>query len=228
MWHSGQPYKVLPSSAVVSRISPGFGRGFFSFGGFFFFFFFVVVDVFDDVLLLAFKPLPLFITLDPFELFAMLLWVWLTLFAEDVCIRLLFAEPDPLLWVCCCCCEFGGCEIGWCCCWDCDCIDGMWLCWFWFKIAAFDNKLELKEFNPKPCAKFWVCAISMFCECKPVIELIIISFSRIFFFWNIFTISFTFYCTLLTDSWFCDSFLMLSAEYLRKWCNDKLAGKCDK
>lgn len=34
-----------PSSAVVSRISPGFGRGFFSFSGFFFFFFLVGVTL---------------------------------------------------------------------------------------------------------------------------------------------------------------------------------------
>lgn len=62
MWHSGQPYKVLPSSAVVNRISPGFGRGFFSFGGFFFFFFLVVVDAVLDELLLAI-PLPLVLPL---------------------------------------------------------------------------------------------------------------------------------------------------------------------
>lgn len=70
IWHSGQPYKVLPSSAVVSRISPGFGRGFFSFGGFFFFFFLVVVDVALDVLLVeiplpfAFAPLKVFVSLE--------------------------------------------------------------------------------------------------------------------------------------------------------------------
>lgn len=57
MWHSGQPYNVLPSSAVVNRISPGFGRGFFSFGGFFFFFFLVVVDVVLDELVVLI-PLP--------------------------------------------------------------------------------------------------------------------------------------------------------------------------
>lgn len=48
---------MLPSSAVVNRISPGFGRGFFSFGGFFFFFFLVVVDVVLDALLVVI-PLP--------------------------------------------------------------------------------------------------------------------------------------------------------------------------
>lgn len=71
IWHSGQPYKVLPSSAVVKRISPGFGRGFFSFGGFFFFFFFVVVDpALDALLLLAVIPLPLLIAFVSVELFA--------------------------------------------------------------------------------------------------------------------------------------------------------------
>lgn len=33
---------------------------------------------------------------------------------------------------------------------------------------------------------------------------------------------------VLTDKGFCDSFFILSAEYLKKWCNDKLAGRCDK
>lgn len=80
MWHSGQPYKVLPSRAVVSRISPGFGRGFFSFGGFFFFFFLVVVDAALVPLLLA-NPLPLLIPFDPFELFVKL-FDGLTLFGE--------------------------------------------------------------------------------------------------------------------------------------------------
>lgn len=31
IWHSGQQYNVEPSNAFVSRISPGFGRGFFSY-----------------------------------------------------------------------------------------------------------------------------------------------------------------------------------------------------
>lgn len=43
---------MLPSNAVVKRISPGFGRGFFSFGGFFRFFFFV--GAVDAVLVLSF------------------------------------------------------------------------------------------------------------------------------------------------------------------------------
>jgi hypothetical protein len=44
MWHSGQQYRVEPSSAVVRRISPGLGRrvrgiyGFFLYFLFFFFF----------------------------------------------------------------------------------------------------------------------------------------------------------------------------------------------
>lgn len=37
--------KLSPSSAVVSLISPGFGRGFFSFGAFFFFFFLLLGDI---------------------------------------------------------------------------------------------------------------------------------------------------------------------------------------
>lgn len=45
MWHSGQQYNVDPSKAVVSRISPGLGLGFFSFGAFFFFFFFALGDI---------------------------------------------------------------------------------------------------------------------------------------------------------------------------------------
>uniref|UniRef100_A0A182USB1 Uncharacterized protein n=1 Tax=Anopheles merus TaxID=30066 RepID=A0A182USB1_ANOME len=43
IWHSGQQNRGDPSRAFVSRIWPGFGRGFFSFGGLRFFCFFVLV-----------------------------------------------------------------------------------------------------------------------------------------------------------------------------------------
>lgn len=220
MWHSGHPYKVLPSSAVVRRISPGLGLGFFSFGGFFFFFFLAVALAGDFVeeLLVEANPPPLFITLDPFELFDKVF----VFIAEDVWMRLLFPELEPLLWDCC---DDGAWDIGMCCCCcDCDCMVCMWLCWFWFRIDAFDRRLELMRFNPKPCAKFWECAISIFCKMNGV-----------FFYHRLFLRS-NFFLNLnnkirLTDNWFWDSFFMLSAEYFRKWCNDNgnvLAGKCDK
>ena len=61
MWHSGQQYNVEPSKAVVKRISPGLGLGFFSFSGFFFFFFLGGLDwtwavLIDDKLLMELVP----------------------------------------------------------------------------------------------------------------------------------------------------------------------------
>lgn len=153
MWHSGQPYKVLPSSAVVSRISPGFGRGFFSFDAFFFFFFLVgvavvavavaavvaVAEVREEALLLEFDVL--WMPFDPFvPLFK--LCDWFTLFPEF----------DPFVW------ELWTCEIE-ICCWcvcacDCDCvwIDCIWCCCGWLRID-----------NPKFC----VCDKSIFWKSKP-------------------------------------------------------------
>lgn len=96
MWHSGQPKSVLPSKAVVSLISPGFGRGFFSFGGFFFFFFLVgwtvVGALMDAVPLLLPLLLLVLIIVASLPLLAKLTF-WLIEFVKDAC-DVMFVEID--------------------------------------------------------------------------------------------------------------------------------------
>lgn len=145
IWHSGQQNNVLPSNAVVKRISPGFGRGFFSLGGFFRFFFFVggvdaalaplfAVDAvaFDDWFRLL-LVLALIIEVELFVVCGWFIWCW-------------------MFWVCCGCC--------WCwCCWWC-----VWGGCGWFRIFAFVNKLEPSEFKFNPCEAFGCCEASTFCR----------------------------------------------------------------
>lgn len=82
-------YSVLPSSAVVSRTSPGFGRGFLSFAAFFFFFFLVVVLA----VVLAF----------PFEAPALFALIWLCIWVWFgwLCMLLLDWLAPLLLLICC-------------------------------------------------------------------------------------------------------------------------------
>lgn len=77
---------MLPSKAVVNLISPGFGRGFFSFGGFFFFFFLVggaaVVGALMDIAPLLLPLLLLVVIIASLPLLGKF-GFWLIEFVED-------------------------------------------------------------------------------------------------------------------------------------------------
>lgn len=137
IWHSGHKYNLEPSKAVVSRISPGFGRGFFSFGARFFFsfltpfgcfnaFFRSFFILFPNILLLVKLPFVWLLLWDNNEWEELMIELWLGILMFPLLLPLTL--PSKIL-------SFVFMKL-------------VWFCWCWFKWFKLPN--DKFKFDPIP------------------------------------------------------------------------------